>query len=605
MGRVRAAHLKQHLKQHPKPRRSFNYDAFTALDGSHPWQTDLPESCVMYNVRKLSQGKVAYFNFKLAIEMGLLPKSHPQKMNPELESILIDTFSLRIINEFDEKNNIRYHPSVLKPKKYMATRYLQLQHADKTGRTSGDGRSIWNGTVTHDGKTWDVSSRGTGVTCLAPGVVEAGEPLRSGGYRFGYGCGLADLDELLAAALSAEIFHNNGIATERVLCVIDLGRGAGIGVRAGLNLARPAHLFSYLKQGRHDELKKTLDVHVARQRANGRHRARLRSDKYSSFLHGFVVDFAKFIALLDREYIFAWLDWDGDNLLLDPGIIDYGSIRHMGLRHDEYRYDDVDRYSTNLNEQEKKAQLIVQTLAQATEFVASGKKPTFQKCAKHWALSLFHRELQNQKLQYFLQQLGFSSALATRIFQEKTSQVRNLYKSFYALETVKTRRKAQRVPDGVNRPAILNMRQAVRWLMDNPAEVVSKMSAQEFFKVSLAATARGKDKVLGPSLKKKIDRFLALYRHFTKTVAVPKNPAPGPARKTTRRLTGDAVLHVVERLMQLRRKPDKGYRLLQDTIDDLILQHSPERSVEDLPPSMVPPLVRRLLRLIDGHQESI
>ena len=54
-------------------------------------------------------------------------------------------------------------------------------------------------------------------------------------------------------------------------------------------------------------------------------------------------DFAEFAAKLEMDYIFAWLDWDGDNVLADAGIIDYGSVRQFGLRHDQYRYDDVER----------------------------------------------------------------------------------------------------------------------------------------------------------------------------------------------------------------------------------------------------------------------
>jgi transcriptional regulator with XRE-family HTH domain len=46
------------------------------------------------------------------------------------------------------------------------------------------------------------------------------------------------------------------------------------------------------------------------------------------------------------------------------GIIDYGSVRQFGIRHDKYRYDDVERFSTNLNEQKNKARLIVQVFAQ-------------------------------------------------------------------------------------------------------------------------------------------------------------------------------------------------------------------------------------------------
>jgi hypothetical protein len=81
------------------------------------------------------------------------------------------------------------------------------------------------------------------VTQLSPGAVEAQRPLKTGTEEFGYGCGLADTTELIGSAVFSEIFHRNGLSTERVLAIIDLGRGIGIGVRAAPNLFRPAHLF--------------------------------------------------------------------------------------------------------------------------------------------------------------------------------------------------------------------------------------------------------------------------------------------------------------------------------------------------------------------------
>jgi len=34
-------------------------------------------------------------------------------------------------------------------------------------------------------------------------------------------------------------------------------------------------------------------------------------------------------AVLEEEYIFNWLAWDGDNLLASGAILDYGSIRQF------------------------------------------------------------------------------------------------------------------------------------------------------------------------------------------------------------------------------------------------------------------------------------
>ena len=141
----------------------------------------------------------------------------------------------------------------------MATRYLQLQHKNKQGSTSGDGRGIWNGYIQSDGITWDISSRGTGVTALSPGSVQAEKNLETGNTDHGYGCGLAEIDELYSSAIMSEILHLNGYTTERSLAIIEHQKGLGIGVRAGQNLFRPAHLFVFLKQNNFEALKRGTD----------------------------------------------------------------------------------------------------------------------------------------------------------------------------------------------------------------------------------------------------------------------------------------------------------------------------------------------------------
>lgn len=306
-------------------------------------------------MRTLEEGKVTYFNFDLAKEMGLIESDHPHQMNRELENVLLETFAIRIINEYDHHSGQAKKATRVKPKKFMATRYLQLQHADKTGRTSGDGRGIWNGSWTHNGKTWDVSSRGTGVTMLSPGAVEAGKPLKTGGRQFGYGCGLADVDELYGSALMSEIFHRQGIPTERVLLIIDIGKKLGIGVRTHLNLIRPAHLFGFLKQGNYKSLRQATNYLIDRQVKNKIWNMHSKgSARYQEMSEQISRAFARLSARLEMEYIFVWMDWDGDNILADGSIIDYGSVRQFGLCHDQYRYDDVDRFSTNLTEQKLK-----------------------------------------------------------------------------------------------------------------------------------------------------------------------------------------------------------------------------------------------------------
>jgi hypothetical protein len=112
--------------------RRWDYSAFETIDGQHPWQNKVPEGCVLYPVRKLSRGQVIWFNFQLAKDMGLIPSDHPNKMTPELDKKIIETFSLQIINEWDQSHGATVPPSLMKTHPYMATRYLQLATCRQT-----------------------------------------------------------------------------------------------------------------------------------------------------------------------------------------------------------------------------------------------------------------------------------------------------------------------------------------------------------------------------------------------------------------------------------------------------------------------------------------
>jgi hypothetical protein len=283
------------------------YEAFAQLDGSHPWRNVSPEGYQDYQASYLPGGRVAYFNYPLSREMGLVSRDHPPRMNSRLERTILDTFALQIINEYDLAHPRRWAKAKLKPGRYMATRYLQLQHNSRQGRTSGDGRAIWNGCIKTATLTFDVSSRGTGVTCLCPGAQLADGPLKTGA-NIGYGSGTADLDEMLGSAIMSEIFYRQGYPTERTLAVIDFGDGTAIGVRSAPNLLRPAHLFRYLKQGRRRELRGSFDYFLERQCANGSWKLPQKPpQRYRKALGYVASSYGRMAALLEEEYIFTWL----------------------------------------------------------------------------------------------------------------------------------------------------------------------------------------------------------------------------------------------------------------------------------------------------------
>lgn len=607
----------------PSARKSNHaYQAFDQLDGSHPWMQVVADGYVPYRVRELRSGEIAYFNFVLAKEMGLIPADHPQTMTADLRNKLIETFSIQIINEYDELTKRKIDPQTIKPNSYMASRYLQLQHADRRGKTSGDGRGIWNGVVENKGKIWDVSSRGTGVTCLAPGAVEANRPLKTGGGEFGYGCGLAEIDELYGAAILAEAMHLQGIQTERVLCVIDLGKGYGIGVRAAQNLLRPAHLFIYLKQNRHDELKKAVDYFMDRQIANGFAKYKSRGlSRYDDFAAEIGRSFAEFTATLDIDYIFAWLDWDGDNVLASAGIIDYGSVRQFGIRHDQYRYDDVERFSTNLNEQRSKARLLVQVFTQIADFVKTGKKKPLKSFSKHPVVAEFNSHFIKYRAHRLLYRMGFNQAQ-----RENILAVPGLFsqfdREFSYFERAKISGKISKVADGVNHPALFNLRSILKVLpefyLKNGFED-SIMPETEFYKIILSSFAKQKDTQLRNKHITHIQNFQKLYKQMIIAGAGSQKPTAvlrgidERAKLLNRedRMTGNALIQVVFEIMAQVKK-GMNYAQVQAVIDQLVYSYMGMPEVElsrfyQKRPRLVvkPDVYSKLLSLVMNHQEDI
>ncbi len=534
------------------------YQRFDLIDGTHPWQEALKDQVVLYPVRELNRGKITYFNYRLAKEMGLIPTDHPQKMNKDLEKKLLKTFSIQIINEFEQENKIQYDPSIVKKNMYMATRYLQLQHDSRSGKTSGDGRSIWNGCVHHQGKIWDISSRGTGVTKLAPGAVKADKPLQTGNEDFGYSCGQMEIDELYATAISSEIFHHNKIPTERVLAIVDLGKGLAIGVRAAPNLMRPAHLFLFLKQNDLKSLKSGIDYMIERQVKNREWTIVPGKNKYDQFLEYIVESFAKFMSRLDVDYIFAWLDWDGDNILANAGIIDYGSIRQFGVRHDQYRYDDVERFSTTLGEQKLKARQLVQTFAQIVDFIKSNKKTNVAEFRDHPAVKKFDKRFTYHFEKQRLYNIGFQKNDIAFLLDNHVDLVLKFEQCFKYFESIKTQRKPEKVADGINHPAIFNMRDLSRELPSLLlASGMNLIEAKVLFDIMISTNASLKDCTFKENYTPKLLELQAVYLELIEKTRRKRSPlrvlieieARSKVINRADRVTGNAIIMIVEKII--------------------------------------------------------
>jgi uncharacterized protein YdiU (UPF0061 family) len=411
------------------------YEKFNEVDGRHPWRSVSPDGYVDYQARYRPHGRVLYFNFPLAKEMGLIPPDHSPGINKELEQAILDTFSLQIINEYDLQRGKKYPTDTIKPHPYMATRYLQTQHRNKQGKTSGDGRSIWNGYLKSENLVFDISSRGTGATILSPGAQSAKGYVATGDYGEGYSSGLADLDEMLGSAVMSEIFYRQGIPTERCLVVIGFPDATAIGVRTAPNLIRPAHIFRYLKQRRHAELKASVDYFIDREVENGFWDIPTKTpERYDKALNYFARSYAKLAALLEEEYIFNWLSWDGDNMLASGAVLDYGSIRQFAAKHDKYRFKDVDRYSASLAEQRGWARTLVQVFAQVMDFIETGERKNLNTFRNAGCLRVFDRAFARERDQRMLWRIGFTPEQIDFLMNNAQQEIREFDRSLSYFE---------------------------------------------------------------------------------------------------------------------------------------------------------------------------
>lgn len=542
-----------------------SYGAFRRINGQHPFKDQVPQGRVEYRARYRKGGKVSYFNFELAKEMGLIPKNHEAKLNPELEKEILETFSLVIINEYDVMNDLKFPEDEIREHTFMATRYLQLQHPDKCGRTSGDGRSIWNGTVKNNGITWDVSSCGTGGTKLSPACNINKKFYQTGDPSISYGCGLADLSEGLETLLFSEVLGKNGFKTERILALIEFEKGISINVRANPNLIRPSHFFGHLKQGNREALKQVTDYYIDRQIQNKEWtQSTFKNDKekYNYLVKQVARSFAETAAKFEDEYIFCWLDWDGDNILMDGGIIDYGSIRQFGLFHAEYRYDDVQRFSTSILEQKQKAKYIVQCFAQIADFLITGKKKSLSQFRKSFALDLFDRCFIEAKNRNLLQKIGFKKNHQDLLLKDHLKTVTRFREVYSYFERSKSKKGVYKVADGITRDAIFCMRDILRELPQLYLSRESLLNPQEFMEIIKSSYARKSDLKLTDLRIRQINRFQSLYLSLIRAVerTTSQTRSQFLLELTMRssiinrydRVTGDSITYIVEKVQKLR-----------------------------------------------------
>jgi hypothetical protein len=610
------------------------YKKFFKIDGTHPWRDVGVDGYEDYPVRYRKGGSVIFFNYALAREMELIPSNHPSKMNPTLEETILKTFSLQILNEYDWMNKRRLPKDGLEDRLYMATRYLQTQHDNKQGKTSGDGRSIWNGCIRTKHLTYDISSRGTGATILSPGAQETGNPIPTGDEKYGYASGLADLDEMLASAVISEIFYREHIPTERCLAVIEYKDKTAVGVRSAPNLLRPAHIFRYLKVGSWGDTKASFDYFLKRQKKNGvivfALRGKTRYDKALDYL---AKTYAKLAAVMEEEYIFNWLAWDGDNMLASGGILDYGSIRRFAAKNNKYRYEDVDRFSTCLTEQRFWARNMVQTFAQAADFIVTKEKKNLKNFDQHPSLKTFDQSFELERRKALLWKIGFSEDQTLKLCEHHQDKIEAFRKTLNYFEDLKTSGGEHKVADGIDHPPVFLVRNIIRelpmFLLKNFKPHIprsgkeidgiqwSVMPVEEFCRIMAASYADEEDLTLTDNRKLKALEFQESYRGLI--VAVSPDDQAETLRDIVKRSsvinyayrsTGDGLTWIVDEAINAKDTMDRHE--IQEAVDRFIESQvlvpgkwKPIREEELRGSSMKSRLLRKMQESLELYVDTI
>src|SRR4030095_14179592 len=471
-----------------------------------------------------------------------------------------------IINEHDVKQGAKYPPETIKPNAYMATRYLQTQHHNKQGKTSGDGRSIWNGYLKTKQLIFDISSRGTGATILSPGAQDAPDRVvKTGDDTYGYSSGLAELDERLGSAVMSEIFYRQNIPTERCLAVIGYPDGTAIGVRSAPNLLRPAHIFRYLKQGRLEEVKASLDYFIDREIENEFWKFSKTDSRYAQALHYLASSYGRMSAVLEEEYIFNWLAWDGDNMLASGAILDYGSIRQFAAKHDKYRYKDVDRYSASLVEQRGWARVIVQTFAQAVDFIETGKKRNLREFKDDACLKVFDDAFKREQDYRILWRVGFDPQQIECLLDCKSKEVREFDRALNYFEDLKISKGMEKLPDGLQKKPLFLIRNLLRVLpgyylsqsIKGVEDETAYMPADVFCSFMAASYASRKDLKLNKARLEHVENIQRCYLTLVESGGRPVEEGLNTLQERTavinhrHRLTGDAMVFIIEEVLAL------------------------------------------------------
>jgi hypothetical protein len=300
------------------------------------------------------------------------------------------------------------------------------------------------------------------------------------------------------------------------------------------------------------------------------------------------------------------MDWDGDNVLADGGIIDYGSVRQFGLYHREYRFDDGGRWSTTIPEQQRMARLIVQNFAQIRDYLTTGEKTPLASFRNDPVLLVFDEEFETWRLRLLLRKVGFRPRIVEALLSRHPRLVRRFQSAHAWFEHARSSRGRRRVADGVTWNAIYSSRDLLRDLPPRTLES-GKLDPREILAIASSSYASRRDRRATPNRLRRAREFQVRYFEMMGAAARLAGVAPREMLRDVAdrssvinryaRITGDAATYAAQRLNRWRRQlsPEEVFLLIHR-----FAAQQTFRPGAELGPSRRPVFSRSAKRLFDA-----
>jgi hypothetical protein len=272
--------------------------------------------------------------------------------------------------------------------------------------------------------------------------------------------------------------------------------------------------------------------------------------------------------VLEEEYIFNWLAWDGDNMLASGAILDYGSIRQFAAKHDKYRFKDVDRYSASLTEQRYWARVIVQTFAQAMAFISSGVKENIRAFKDAECLNAFDQAFKTESNHRLLWRIGFAKEQIDHLMTAAQKEIEEFRKALSYFEALKVSKGIEKLPDGFTHQPVFLIRNLLRQLPAYYAaqtirgvdDETAYMPPDIFCGIMAASYVEKKDLQLTSARCTNIKNFQRCYLRLLRVFGEPLDDTLKSVQERAavinhrHRITGDALVLIIDEVLALKGK---------------------------------------------------